>query len=167
MGKYTNRDGDVYTFTKEEGDTVLWEGEFKSFRMSHPLVFKEAYQQYCKDTNTYGEGDYPMHIDEFKEVIHEMVDGVNGESSIPGPYNKKYAHLLHPDPSIIQFIDLSGGPMIKIHSNLKEVTGIEELDGLCVYSFEVVQEGFRIHTYGEFDHLADTKIIGGIINTSE
>ena len=71
MGKYTNRDGDVYTFTKEEGDTVLWEGEFKSFRMSHPLVFKEAYQQYCKDTNTYGEGDYPMHIDEFKEVINQ------------------------------------------------------------------------------------------------
>jgi len=28
-------------------------------------------------------------------------------------------------------------------------------------------KGYEINTYGKFDHLAETKIIGGIINTSE
>ena len=169
MAEYINRNGDVYTFTKEEdGDTILWEGEFKYFRMGHPMVYKKAYQQYCKDINTYGEGDYPMFIDEFKEAVHEMIEDENlGNYSKPGPYNEKYAHLLYPDVEIIEFIDPSGGPMIKIHSNLKEVTGIEGLKGLCVYNFEKIETGLRIHTYGEFDHLADTKIIGGIINTTE
>jgi hypothetical protein len=167
MEKYTNRNGDVYTFTKEEGDTILWEGEFKNFRMSHPMVYKKAYQQYCKDINTLGEGDYPMFIDEFKEVIHEVIEGVNGKSERPGSYNKKYAHLLYPDVEIIEFIDPEGGPMIKVHDSLGEVLGIEDFSGLCVHNFEKIPTGLRIHTYGEFDHLADTKIIGGIINTTE
>ena len=32
MFKYTNRYGDVYTFTKQEDGSVLWEGDFKYCR---------------------------------------------------------------------------------------------------------------------------------------
>ena len=32
MFKYTNRYGDVYTFTKQEDGNVLWEGNFKHCR---------------------------------------------------------------------------------------------------------------------------------------
>ena len=46
---------------------------------------------------------------------------------------------------------------------------LKELKGLCVRSFVWDKEklAYEIQTYGEFDHLADTKIIGGIINTTE
>ena len=62
-------------------------------------------------------------------------------------------------------VDPSGGPYINEHSNL-DIFG-KEFKGLCVQYFSPVKTGYVINTYGKFDHLADTKIIGGIINTSE
>ena len=32
MAEYTNRYGDIYTFTKQDDGNVLWEGEFKHCR---------------------------------------------------------------------------------------------------------------------------------------
>ena len=49
--KYTNRYGDVYTFTKQEDGSVLWEGDFKHARFGYPNNCKRAYQQYCKDVH--------------------------------------------------------------------------------------------------------------------
>lgn len=70
------------------------------------------------------------------------------------------------------FIDPSGGPFIKIGQMLSHV--IHDID------FNVIVEGFtnvdgniliqtKPHDYDQNDmsHLADTKIIGGIINTTE
>jgi len=70
------------------------------------------------------------------------------------------------------FIDPSGGPFIEIGQMLSHVVYDE--------GFNVIVEGFtntengilintRPHDYGPEDmsHLADTKIIGGIINTTE
>jgi|TARA_B110000908_G_C10167532_1_gene409172 hypothetical protein len=71
------------------------------------------------------------------------------------------------------FIDPSGGPFIKIGQMLSHVIyGGDEM-GVIVEGFTNTEKGILINTkpneYNPNDtsHLADTKIIGGIINTIE
>ena len=165
MVKYTNRYGDVYTFTKQEDGSVLWEGSFEGCRIGYPNVYKRAYQQYCKDVSS--KGEHPMHIDDFKTQVHEMMYNENDEYVGPGPICSQYGHLVYSDTTSIDMVDPSGGPYLSTHTNLGERFNSEELKGLCIQSFEPIDKGYKLHTYGEYDHLADTKIIGGIINTSE
>ena len=165
MFKYINRYGDVYTFTKQEDGSVLWEGDFKHCRFGWPNNYKKAYQQYCKDVGS--QGGHPMFIDTFKREVHGVEYNENGEYVGPGPICAKYGYLVTSDTNTIDMIDPSGGPYLSTHTNLYERFGDDELKGLCISSFEPIDTGYKIHTYGEFDHLADTKIIGGIINTSE
>jgi len=106
MTEYTNRYGDVFTFTKQEDGNVLWEGNFERVK-------------------------------------------VGGDS-----------------------IDPAGGPYIKAGQMLSHIVYGDDLN-VIVESFERVDTGYIIkckeHEYdpNDFSHLADTKIIGGIINTTE
>jgi hypothetical protein len=52
-------------------------------------------------------------------------------------------------------VDPSGGPYLSTHMNLGERFDSEELKGLCISSFEIVDTGYLIETYGEFDHLRE------------
>ena len=162
MVKYTNRYGDVYTFTKQEDGSVLWEGSFEHCRFGSSNDYKLAYQNYCKDVGS--KGGHPMHIESFKEAIHESVYDENDRYVGPSTIGKQYQKMVKSNPWI-SMVDPSGGPFINEHSKL-DIFG-EELKGLCVQRFEPIETGYKIITYGEFDHLAETKIIGGIINTSE
>ena len=148
--KYTNRYGDVYTFTKQENGDVLWEGSFKYHRTSSPNVYKEAYQQYRKDG-----GD--MHIEDFKKEVHKYDDVTFKPSEI----SKKYRSLVYSDMNTIDMVDPSGGPYITEGMDMKYIS--EEFKGRIVRSFVPVETGYLIQTYGEFDHLEDRDIIGGII----
>ena len=105
-----------------------------------------------------------MHIESFKEAIHESVYDENDRYVGPSVIGKQYQNFVKSNPWI-SMVDPSGGPFINEHSKL-DIFG-EELKGLCVQRFEPIETGYKIITYGEFDHLAETKIIGGIINTSE
>ena len=162
MVEYKNRYGDVFTFTKQEDNSVLWEGPFEHCRIGSSNDYKLAYQNYCKDSS--GMGIHPMHIEDFKEAIHESVYDENDRYVGPSVIGKQYQNLVKSNPWI-SMVDPSGGPYINEHSKL-DIFG-KELKELCVRSFEVIETGYKINTYNEFDHLADTKIIGGIINTSE
>ncbi len=164
MVEYTNRYGDVYTFTKQEDGTILWEGSFEHCRLGSSNDYKLAYQNYCKDSS--GMGISPMHIEDFKKAIHESVYDENDRYVGPSVIGKQYQNLVKSNPWI-NMVDPSGGPYIKAHSDLG--TFGKELKGLCVRSFiwNKEKKAYEIQTYGEFDHLADTKIIGGIINTTE
>ena len=162
MVKYTNRYGDVYTFTKQEDGSVLWEGSFEHCRFGSSNDYKLAYQNYCKDVGS--KGGHPMHIESFKEAIHESVYDENDRYVGPSVIGKQYQNFVKSNPWI-SMVDPSGGPFINEHSKL-DIFG-EELKGLCVQRFEPIETGYKIITYGEFAHLAETKIIGGIINTSE
>lgn len=162
MIKYTNRYKDEFTFTKQEDGNVLWEGDFKNHRIGNSNDYKLAYQNYCKDSS--GMGIHPMHIETFKEAIHESVYDENDRYVGPSSIGKQYQNLVKSNPWI-SMVDPSGGPCLNEHSKLDKFG--EELKGLCVQRFEPIETGYKIITYGEFDHLADTKIIGGIINTSE
>lgn len=161
MFKYTNRYNDVYTFTKQEDGSVLWEGDFKYCRFGWPNVYEDAYQQYCKDVGS--KGEHPMHIEDFKKEVHESIYNENHEYVGPGPIAAQYRELVYSDTKTIDMVDPSGGPYLSTHTNLAERFGAEELKGLCISSFEPIETGYKIHTYGEFDHLEDRDIIGGII----
>ena len=111
--EYKNRYGDVYTFTKQEDGSVLWEGDFLMSRIG---------------------------------------------------FDK--------DPKDPIYVDPSGGPFIKVGQMLSHIIYDNEFN-VIVESFERVNTGYIIkckeHEYdpNDFSHLADTKIIGGIINTTE
>ncbi len=160
MYSYTNRYGDVYTFTKQEDGSVLWEGNFKYCRFGFPNVYKRAYEQYCKDEGS--QGIIPMHIEDFKNAVHEMIYE-NDEYVGPGPICAQYGHLVYSDTKNVNMVDASGGPYISTHMNLGERFDSEELKGLCVSGFTPVETGYLISTYNEYDHLEDRDIIGGII----
>ena len=69
------------------------------------------------------------------------------------------------------FVDPSGGPFLKIGQMLSHVVYGDDLN-VIVESFERIDTGYIIkckeHKYdpNDMSHLAYTKIIGGIINTS-
>ena len=153
MFKYPNRYGDVYTFTKQEDGSVLWDGDFKHCRFGWPNVYKKAYQQYCKDVGS--KGEHPMHIEDFKTQVHEMEYNENDEYVGPGPICAQYGHQVYSDTKAINMVDPPGGPYLSTHTNLYERFGEEEVKGLCISSFESIDTGYKLHTYGEFDHLDD------------
>ena len=70
------------------------------------------------------------------------------------------------------FIDPSGGPFIKVGQMLSHIIYDDEFN-VIVDGFERVENGYLIKTIehivdpDDMSHLADTKIIGGIINTKE
>ena len=152
--EYTNRYGDVYTFTKQEDGSVLWEGDFKHCRFGWPNNYKRAYQQYRKDCSNL-QIDY-IHIDEFEEAVHEY----NDETGYT-PLAKQYGPLVYSDTKTINMVDPSGGPYISSGMDMKYIS--DEFKGRIVRSFVPIETGYLIQTYGEFDHLQDRDIIGGII----
>ena len=161
--EYKNRYNDIYTFTLQEDGSILWEGNFTYHRIGWPNVYKEAYEAYCKDVGS--KGERPMHIDSFKEAVHESVYDENDSYVGLGPIAKKYGSLVYSDKDTINMVDPSGGPYITTHQDLSWLG--EEFKDLCVGGFKSILTGYKIFTYGKYDHLADTKVIGGIINTSE
>ena len=75
--------------------------------------------------------------------------------------------MVFSDTDNVNMVDPSGGPYIKQHMNLGQFG--KELNGRCVSTFtwNKDKKAYELQTYGEFDHLADGKTIGGIINTTE
>jgi len=156
MVEYTNRYGDKYTFTKLENSNVLWEGTFKHIRIGFPNVYKEAYQQFRKDGGELNQYD-------FEEEVHKQLYDEEGNWIKAAPITEKYSKLVYSDHDNINMIDPSGGPFIKEHFELGVMFG-EELDGLCVKSFvwDKDKKAYEIQTYGEFEHLEESKLIGGL-----
>ena len=76
------------------------------------------------------------------------------------------------EPDNVNFIDPSGGPFISKGQMLSHIIGGDDMD-VIVEGFEDVGKGFLIKCKenkvdpNDMSHLADTKIIGGIINTTE
>lgn len=161
MVEYKNRYGDVYTFTKQEDGIILWEGPFKHLRIGYPNDYKIAYQQFRKDG---GQLNQP----EFEEKVHEQIYDQDGNWLRKGPITEDYGPMVFSNTDSINMVDPSGGPCLNQHTNLGNLFS-DEFNGLCISSFHwnKDKEAYEIQTYGEFDHLAETKIIGGIINTSE
>ena len=154
MVKYTNRYNDVHTFTKVDETKILWQGNFDHSRFSWPNVYKEAYEQYRKDG-----GD--LHIEDFKKEVHNYIHDENGKYVGPSEIANKYATMVYSDRNTINMVDPSGGPYLTRGIDLGEYLG-KEFENRIVSSFEPVKTGYLIKTYGKFDHLKDSKMIGGL-----
>ena len=156
MVEYKNRYGDVYTFTKQEDGIILWEGPFEHVRIGFPNVYKKAYQQFRKDGGELNQYD-------FEEKVHEQLYDEEGNWVSKGPITEKYASLVYSDHDNINMVDPSGGPCLNQHTNLGNLFS-DEFNGLCISSFtwNKDKKAYEIQTYGEFDHLADSKRIGGL-----
>jgi len=155
MVNYRNRYGDEYTFTKQKDGTILWEGPFEHVRIGFPNVYKAAYQQFRKDG-----GQLNQH--EFEEKVHEQIYDQDGNWLRKGPITEDYGSMVFSDTDNMNMVDPSGGPYIKQHMNLGQFG--KELNGRCVSTFtwDKDKKAYEIQTYGEFDHLADSKRIGGL-----
>ena len=76
------------------------------------------------------------------------------------------------DPKDPIYVDPSGGPFIKVGQMLSYIIYDDEFN-VIVDGFERVETGYLIktipheHDPNDKSHLADLKIIGGIINTTE
>jgi len=73
--EYLNRYNDVFTFTKDEENNVLWEGNFRWCRMACPNDYGQAYQEYLED-----KPEEIIPFEELKDAVHKevMSDFTNG-----------------------------------------------------------------------------------------
>lgn len=125
MNRFTNRYGDVFTFTPQEDGTYLWEGNFEYCRVGYPNNYNEAFTQYIIDKGT-------LTLKEFKEKVHEY-DSDKGKWKYR--YLDKYRKLIVPDTTKLDMVDPSGGPYIAV--------GMEFLGGI-VTSIEKFKTGYKL-----------------------
>jgi hypothetical protein len=126
--KYVNRYNDVYTFTKNEDGSVDMDGEFKWCRFGFSNVYKEAYEAYCADANT--DGDGLMTPGEFKDNVFNI--------------DEKYRKLIYSDHDDINMVDPSGGPYLTSGMDMSKFSS--SFAGLKIKGFKRTDKGFKILT---------------------
>jgi hypothetical protein len=124
--EYKNRYNDVFTFTKDDDNNVLWEGNFRWCRMAWPNDYGPAYEQYLKDEPS------PMSFEDFQDAVHK--EGL-----------EKYQALIKSDLTRIHMVDPSGGPYMEEGMHLGKWLG-EEFENLIIDGFESIDTGFKIIT---------------------
>jgi hypothetical protein len=124
--EYKNRYNDVYSFTKDDDNNVLWEGNFRWCRMAWPNDYGPAYKQYLKDEPS------PMSFEDFQEAVHK--EGL-----------EKYQVLVKSDMTRIHMVDPSGGPYLTEGMHLGKWLG-EGFENLIIDRFESIDTGFKIIT---------------------
>ena len=147
--KYTNRYGDEYSFTKNDDGDILWEGPFKHLRIGYPNNYKPAYQAYCKDASDMGV--HAVHIEEFKELVHEQIYDAEGRWLHAGPISQRYQNLVTSITSELSMVDPSGGPYIAVRQDLGSLDPV--LSGLKVHAIKSNNVGYLITTYRDTDQL--------------
>jgi hypothetical protein len=157
MVKWINRDGSEFTFTPQENGDIIWVGNFEHCRYGFPNVYKVAYEKYRKDGGK-------QHMEWFKEEVHRSIYE-NDKYVGPCEISVKYQKLIYPDQKTINMVDPMGGPYLTSGMDMKYINS--EFSGLLINSFVSTKDGYLIQCWGEFDQMKETKIIGGIINTTE
>ena len=130
MTTYKNRYGDVFTFTEDDDNNILWEGEFEYCRIGMPNDYTKAYEAYCKDTKK------PMPLKFFKNAVHEWDDETNDH------YYPEYVRMVESLPNEIDMIDPSGGPYIT-RDMLLGSFGFKDYK---VKDFQKIDTGYKIIT---------------------
>jgi len=129
MKKYTNRYGDVYTFTPTEEGNVLWQGPFHYCRFGMPNDYTEAYEEYINDG-----GD--MSLEQFEKEVHNY-DADKGEY-----IHYKYLQLVTCIENKISMIDPSGGPYMAVGMNSEYAH--PDIKDKRIVDFKQVENGYEI-----------------------
>jgi len=115
---YTNRYGDIYTFTPTSDGNIFWSGSFSYARFACPNDYSVAYKTYLEQGGA-------MSLEEFKKKVHEY----NHETQ--DWVMKDFIKLVTSDTTKLDMVDPSGGPYICTGMEWmgKIVTGLEPKDG--------------------------------------
>jgi hypothetical protein len=120
---YKNRYGDIFTFTKDDNNDILWEGNFEYCRIGYLNDYTKSYNIYLSDG-----GD--LSFNEFKAAIYDY------------PKYRKYVELVESLKDKIDMVDPSGGPYIAVNMDL----GHYGYKLYKVVEFERIETGYKIIT---------------------
>lgn len=116
---YTNRYGEIYTFTPTSDGNIFWSGSFSHTRFAWPNDYSVAYKTYLEQGGT-------MPLEEFKKKVHEW-----DEEKKEFVMGKELVSLITSDMTKLDMVDPPGGPYIctGMELNGKIVAGLEPKDG--------------------------------------
>jgi hypothetical protein len=141
MTTYKNRYSDIFTFTEDDHQDVLWEGNFEFCRLSYPNDYSKAYNAYVHDGGN-------LSFNEFKKAVHEWDDETSSH------YYPEYVVMVESLKDKIDMIDPSGGPYINIGMSLNSF-GFKDY---IVKDFQHIETGYKIITEKcAYCHLAGNK----------
>ena len=141
MTTYKNRYSDIFTFTEDDRQDILWEGNFEFCRVSYPNDYSKAYNAYVHDGGN-------LSFNEFKKAVHEWDDETNRH------YYPKYVVMVESLKDKIGMVDPSGGPYINIGMSLNSF-GFKDY---IVKDFQRIETGYKIITEKcAYCHLAGNK----------
>jgi len=130
---YKNRYGDIFTYTEDENQDILWQGNFEFCRIGMPNDYTKAYQTYLEDREGVDE-DKILSLEEFKKDVHEYQEG---KYLYP-----EYIKLIESLKDEIDMIDPSGGPYISKGMRLNSFGFINYI----VKDFKKIDTGYKIIT---------------------
>lgn len=130
---YKNRYGDIFTFTRDENDDILWEGDFKYCRIGFPNDYTKAYEAYLKDNEHVKS---LMSLQQFKNAVHEYDDETHQY------IYDKYVRMVESLKDEINMVDPSGGPYIGRGMPLDSFG----FKGYVVKDFKRIDTGYKIIT---------------------
>ena len=123
MNTYKNRYGDIFTFTEDDNNDILWEGNFEYCRIGFPNDYTKAYNTYIADGGK-------LSFNEFKAVVHYSDE------------HNKYNRLVYSLEDEIDMVDPSGGPYITRNMSL----GSFGFKDYKVKDFQKINTGYKIIT---------------------
>ena len=127
---YTNRYGDVFTFTELEDGNIQWSGKFEYCRFGFPNDYTDAYRAYTTNGGT-------KSLSEFKVDVHRAIYDENGDYVSMSDISQAYAKLVKTKTNIIDMVDPSGGPYLS--------SGMKVL-GKTIREFKPNVDGYLIIT---------------------
>lgn len=131
--EYKNRYGDVFIFTKDDDQDILWEGNFEFCRIGMPNDYTKAYDAYLKDNE---DKQSLMTLIQFKDAVHRYDD-----ETLSYDY-PKYITMVESLKDEIDMVDPSGGPYISRGMSLDSF-GFEKH---VVKDFKYIPTGYKIIT---------------------
>lgn len=133
MTTYKNRYDDIFTFTEDDDNNILWEGDFDFCRIGYPNDYTKAYNAYVNDNK---HSKNLMSFNQFKEVVHTYDDETH--QYIYDKYNRMVESL----KDEIDMVDTSGGCYLTSGMNL-DFLGFKNY---VIKDFKKIATGYKIIT---------------------
>jgi hypothetical protein len=133
---YKNRYGDIFTYTEDENQDILWQGNFEYCRISYPNDYTKAYDKYCKDHIENFYNGERMSLELFKKAVHEWDDETHTY------HYPEYVKMVDSLKNEIDMVDPSGGPYMSRGMSLDSF-GFKDY---IVKDFNPIDTGYKIIT---------------------
>jgi hypothetical protein len=127
---YKNRYGDIFTYTEDENQDILWQGNFKWCRFGMPNDYTKAYEAYCNDVKD------PMSLELFKKAVHEWDDETHTH------HYPEYVKMVDSLKDEIDMVDPSGGPYMSRGMSLDSFG----FKNYVIKDFKRIDTGYKIVT---------------------